>query len=84
MKYNIENATKEDIAIVAKYNATFGELRSTVDFVERIEKEVFTSNDQMWNKMCMVLYAYKLGVMQGKREERARRRSKIVYGQNTN
>lgn len=73
MRYSIENATKEDIEIVAKYNATFRELRSTVDFVERIENQVFTSDDEIWNKMCMVLYAYKLGQMQGKREERARR-----------
>lgn len=75
MKYSIENVTKEDITIATKYNATFGELRSTVDFVERLENEVFTSSDPMWNKMCMVLYAYKLGVMQGKREERARRKA---------
>lgn len=73
MRYSIENATKEDIEIVTKYNATFGELRSAVDFVERIENQVFTSNDEIWNKMCMVLYAYKLGQMQGKREERARK-----------
>ncbi|MDU1033995.1 hypothetical protein [Clostridium sp.] len=77
MKYSIENATKEDIEILAKYDATFEELISARNFLERIENEVFTSNNEMWNKVNLVLYAYKLGQMQGKREERTRRKTFI-------
>jgi len=73
MGYNIENVTKEDIEILTKYDATFEELISARNFSERIENEVFTSNNEMWNKINLVLYAYKLGQMQGKREERARK-----------
>ncbi len=73
MLYNIENVTKEDIEILAKYDANFEELISAGNFAERIENEVFTSNNEMWNKINLVLYAYKLGQMQGKREERARK-----------
>lgn len=74
MKYSMENATREDINIATKYNATFDELTGAFDFVEKIENEVFTSKDPVWNKMCMVLYAYKLGLMHGKREERLRKK----------
>ena len=77
MKYSIENATKEDIEILAKYDATFEELISARNSLERIENEVFTSNNEMWNKVNLVLYAYKLGQMQGKREERTRRKTFI-------
>lgn len=70
MKYSIENITKEDIAIATKYNATYKELVSAYDLVEIIE------NDPMYNKACIALFAYKLGQMQGKREERARKREK--------
>lgn len=73
MGYNIENVTKEDIEILAKYDATFEELISARNFLERIENEVLTSNNEMWNKVNLVLYAYKLGQMQGKRKERARK-----------
>ena len=73
MGYNIENVTKEDIEILAKYDATFEELISARNFLERIENEVFTSNNEMWNKVNLVLYAYKLGQMQGKRIQRARK-----------
>lgn len=77
MRYSIENVTKEDIEILAKYEATFEECRGSIDFCRRVENEVFPSNDEMWNRMCMVLYAYKLGQIQGKREERERRRRAI-------
>lgn len=73
MGYNIENVTKEDIEILTKYDATFEELISARNFSKRIEYEVFTSNNEMWNKINLVLYSYKLGQMQDKREERARK-----------
>lgn len=76
MKYNIENVTEEDIAIATKVKVTFGELKSTYDLVKIIKNKAFTSDDPIWEKICMVSYAYKLGQMQGKREERARRRKK--------
>lgn len=74
MKYNLENITKEDIEKVIKHNATFEELESVFDFIEKIENEACISNEPTWDKMCIALYGYKLGEMQGKREERARRK----------
>lgn len=74
MKYNIENITREDIKITSKYNATYEELMSAFDLAEIMENEIIQCNEPMWRKMCMVLYAYKLGVMHGKREERRRER----------
>lgn len=35
MKYNLENITKEDIEKVIKHNATFEELESVFDFIEK-------------------------------------------------
>lgn len=74
MKYNLENITKEDIEKVIKHNATFEELESVFDFIEKIENEAYISNVPTWKKMCIALYGYKLGEMQGKRQERARRK----------
>lgn len=71
MKYSIENITKEDIAIATKYNSTYKELVSAYDLVEIIGNDPI-----MNNKACIALVAYKLGQIQGKREERARRREK--------
>lgn len=84
MKYSIENITREDINIIKKYDATYNEGISAIDFVEVIENEIIKCNNPSWEKMYIALYAYKLGVMHGKREERARRGSKIVNGKDTN
>lgn len=78
MKYNLENITKEDIEKVIKHNATFEELESVFDFIEKIENEAYISNVPTWNKMCIALYGYKLGEMQGKRQERARRKKELI------
>lgn len=77
MKNSINNITKEDIIAVIKYNATFGELTSIVEVAEEIEKRCFSCKDPIWDKMCMGLYFYKLGEMQGKREERSRRNKAV-------
>lgn len=75
MKYNIENVKEEDIRSAIKYNASFNEIKAAVKVIEIIENESFPTNDLMWNKNDICLCAYHLGVMQGKREERARRKA---------
>lgn len=82
---NIENVTEEDIITIIKYNATFGELTSIFEIAEKIKKRSFQSKDPMWEKMCMGLYFYKLGEIQGKRKERVRRKlRRMEYGKDTN
>ena len=74
MEYNIETV-KEDIRSVIKYNAKFDEVKAAIEVVKTIENETFPTNDLIWSKMEICLYAYKLGEMQGKRKERARRKA---------
>lgn len=74
MKNSIENITREDVLAAIKYNATFGELESIFDLVKIIENESMKCSDLIWQKMCVALYAYKLGEMQGKREERMKKK----------
>lgn len=78
MKFNIEDITDKDIDIAMNFNATWGEVTKALDLVEKI-KPKFDCNDETWRKMCMILYAYKLGEMQGKREERAKKLNKIRF-----
>lgn len=73
MEYNIETV-KEDIRSVIKYNAKFDEVKAAIEVVKTIEN-AFPTNDLIWSKMEICLYAYKLGEMQGKRKERARRKA---------
>lgn len=74
MKFNIETITNEDVEIAMNYNATFGECSKTIDLVNKIRPK-FDCSDPTWDKMCLALYAYKLGEMQGKRAERARHKN---------
>lgn len=74
MKYSIKNTTREDINIIAKYDASYEDGIKAFDLVEIIESETFKCDNLSWEKMCIALYAYKLGVMHGKREERTRKR----------
>ena len=74
MKNSIENITREDINIIKKYDATYSEGLSAIDFVEIIENEIIKCDEPTWEKMYIALYAYKLGEMYGKREERAKRK----------
>ncbi|NFG22409.1 hypothetical protein FDF11_01755 [Clostridium botulinum] len=75
MKFNIKNITDNDIEKIMRYNATFGKFINMMDLAEKL-KPRFDCNDEVWQKMCMILYAYKLGEMQGKREERLKRKGK--------
>lgn len=75
MESNIEKITDKDINIVRKYSAEFGEMSKAIDLIESL-KPKYECEDELWVKMSMILYAYKLGEMQGKREERARRKVK--------
>ncbi len=75
MNFNIKNITDNDIEKIMRYDATFGEFINMMDLVKKLQMK-FSCDNEHWNKMCMVLYTYKLGVMQGKREERLKRKGK--------
>lgn len=72
MKYNIKTITDKDIEVVMNYNAEFGEITKAIDLIKCL-KPKYGCNDELWEKMSLVLYAYKLGEMQGKRAERAKK-----------
>lgn len=69
--------TDKDINIVKHYNSTFKELSKARELITNLEPE-YELNSEVWEKTCLILYAYKLGIMQGKREERARRSKGII------
>lgn len=73
MEFNIENVTKGDINVIMKYDAKIGEMSKARSMIIDLEKTYDDTNAE-WTKMCMMLFAYKLGEMQGKRQERARKR----------
>ena len=74
MKLNIETITSKDINIVKNYNATYEEVEKAIDLIDYL-KPKYRCNEELWEKMSIILYAYKLGEMQGKRYERAKRRN---------
>ena len=69
--------TDKDINIVKNYNTTLKELSKARELITNLEPE-YELNSEVWEKACILLYAYKLGEMQGKREERARRSKGII------
>ena len=74
MGYNIKNITDEDIRKVLNCEFTVEELSKAFDLAtEKLETKI-KGNNPLWDKMCITLYAYKLGEMQGKRAERAKKR----------
>lgn len=78
----IKNITYGDVEnIVKNYDLTFGEVSGAISLVE-IVKEIdrFTGNDDKWNMACAMAFAFKLGEMQGKREERFRRKKSQLVG----
>lgn len=77
MELNINKITEKDINIVKKYNAKFGEISKAIDLMENL-KPKYECNDELFQKMSMILYAYKLGEMNGKRQERARKKVGII------
>lgn len=72
MKCSIENITREDIDII-KNSATLHEWISALNFANFIKKEVIGIDEQAYEKIYTTLYAYKLGVIHGKREERVKK-----------
>lgn len=79
----IQNITYGDAKnIVENYELTFGELTGAIDLMDIIKEfNKFNNNDVKWNAGCAMAFAFKLGVMQGKREERSKRKaSKLVGG----
>lgn len=74
MNNNIKNITREDINIIKEYNSTYEDGLKAFDLVEIIETETIKCENLSLEKMYIALYAYKLGVMHGKREERAKRK----------
>ncbi|WP_394875191.1 hypothetical protein [Clostridium neonatale] len=81
MKFNIEDITDKDVDIAMNFKSTYGELVKAHDLAEKL-KSRFDCNDEVWRKICMILYAYKLGEMQGTRNERAKnkRRAYCIGG----
>lgn len=79
----IKNITHGDIEnIVSNYDLTFGEVAGSLSLIDIIKKfNKFDNNDAKWNAACAMAFTFKLGEMQGKREERSRRKtSKLVGG----
>lgn len=76
-KLQLKLLNYEDVEIVTE-NATLEEYSQISIFNKELDK-FFDFTDRMWNIESKLLYMFKLGVMQGKREERARKRSKTVY-----
>ena len=69
----VKNVTKGDINVIMKYDAKIGEMSKARNMIRDLEKTYDSQNSEC-TKMCMMLFAYKLGEMQGKRQERARKR----------
>jgi len=82
-KMKFKSINHDDIETVLA-NAAFKEYSQIRAFSDEIDKYLMSTDRLDWDIYGKLLYMFKLGVMQGKREERARRRSKIVYGQSTN
>ena len=80
MKFVIDNKiTEADIDVVMNYNTIFGEDIDALELSSKIEEKFNCSNEQ-WNKICIALFAYKLGEMQGKRQERAKKKVGVING----
>lgn len=79
----IKNITYGDVKnIVKNYDLTFEEVLGTIDLMDIIKKfNKFDNGDLKWNTACVMAFAFKLGEMHGKREERSRRKiSQLVGG----
>lgn len=80
----IKNITLGDVkTIVENYDLTFAELTGSVELIDIIKRfNKFDNGDTKWNTACAMAFAFKLGEVYGKREERARRKSQVVGGTN--
>lgn len=78
----IKNITLGDVkTIVENYDLTFAELTGSVELIDIIKRfNKFDNGDTKWNTACAMAFAFKLGEVYGKREERARRRKSQVVG----
>ena len=78
----IKNITLGDVkTIVENYDLTFAELTGSVELIDIIKRfNKFDNGDTKWNTACAMAFAFKLGEVYGKREERARRKSQVVGG----
>ena len=73
MKFKLIN--HDDIETVLA-NATFGEYSQIKIFSDEIDEYLMRIDRTSWDIYGKLLCMFKLGVMQGKREERARRRAR--------
>lgn len=62
----------KDLKIIIA-NSSLGEIRETYNIAKLIEEFQDKAFEGVWTDTCKMLYFYKLGVMYGKRTERARR-----------
>lgn len=79
MELRINKITEKDINTVMNYNADFEETTKAIDLIGNLNPK-YECNDELWQKMSMILYAYKLGEMQGKRQERAKKKVGVING----
>lgn len=71
-KYSIESITDEDIKNVWHYNSTYSDLIKAQELTKKIKNKLDV-DEPMWCNMVSMVMAYKLGEMQGKRQERAKK-----------
>ena len=78
----IKNITFGDVkTIVENYELTFAELTGSVELIDIIKRfNKFDNGDIKWNTACAMAFAFKLGEMQGKREDRSRRKVSQIIG----
>lgn len=77
----IENITPGDIKnLVEKCQMTFDEINAGYVFINIIDKFNKYKSGTEWNNACNMAYVFRLGIIQGKREERARRKASLIVG----
>lgn len=72
-KLSYKSINYDDVNIIME-NTILREYREIVEFAEKLNEFLNREYDGSWNDNSKLLYMFKLGVMQGKREERARRK----------
>ena len=71
--FNLGSITKKDIELISKYtDSSCEELEIAKSISDNIDK-IFPTNELTWNKMVLVAFAFKLGEIQGKRQERSKK-----------
>lgn len=76
-KLSFKNVNYDDVKIIME-NTTLNEYKDIVGFALKLKDSLNNKNDDgIWNYTSSLLYMFKLGVMQGKREERKKNKRKV-------